>query len=544
MAGPLKGRAALKSMSAPLKRRGGKGVAGKIATAPEALDPGKALKAAKTTKAPKALDPGKGLKAPKAAPRAKGPKPPSTGAILKGRLSGRTDPALEAASVSVDFDYKLALYDIEGSLAHAEMLRAASIIDEEDADGIKRGLEALRAAIVGGGFKWDPALEDVHMNIERALTDRIGAAGAKLHTARSRNDQVALDEALYLRDAAAEADKGLRRLREALVKKAFDAADNPMPGYTHLQRAQPVLVGHHLMAYYHMLSRDRARLAGLRGRLDTLPLGSGALSGTGLPIRPEVVAKRLGFSRLAPNSLDAVSSRDLVLEYLSFAAILMTHLSRLSEDVILWCSKEFSFASLPDSLATTSSMMPQKKNPDGAELIRGKAGRTAGNLVSLLVTVKGLPLSYNRDLQEDKEPLFDTCETLSKVLPLAARIIEEIEFDYEAARLAADDPYVAATDLADHLVLQGVPFRLAHEQVGRLVAKACSLGKPLRELSDNDVWEFCPMAASRFAQTLVLEKLLEARSTTPGGTAPEAVSAQIALAFGELSAETPLEADR
>jgi argininosuccinate lyase len=463
-------------------------------------------------------------------------------AVLKGRLSSKSDPALEAASISVEFDYKLALHDITGSQAHALMLHKAGLISEEEAGDIRRGLDKLRQEIVRGRFKWEPSLEDVHMNLERALTDLIGPAGAKLHTARSRNDQVALDERLYLREAAAMADRDLRRLREALIKKAEEAGDNPMPGYTHLQRAQPVLIAHHLMAYCHMLSRDRERLAGLYGRLSAMPLGSGALSGTGLPVKPLVVAKALGFKSLSQNSLDAVASRDLVLEYLSFGAILMTHLSRFAEDVILWCSKEFSFASLPDSLTTGSSMMPQKKNPDGAELIRGKAGRAVGNLVSVLVTVKGLPMSYNRDLQEDKEPLFDTVETLAKALPLAARIAEALEFDYARARQAADDPYVPATDLADHLVLKGIPFRTAHERVGRLVAKAMAEGRSLRDLSDEEMAKLFPEAAPGLAAELTLERLLAARSTTPGGTAPKAVAAQIRKARRELALEAPLEA--
>jgi argininosuccinate lyase len=422
------------------------------------------------------------------------------------------------------------------------MLREAGLIGPKDHAAIVRGLEKVRAEIVSGRFQWQPSLEDVHMNIERALTDLIGSAGERLHTARSRNDQVALDERLYLIEAAVAADNDLRSLRSALVAKAEAAGDRPMPGYTHLQRAQPILWGHHLMAYYHMLTRDSERLEGLYGRLWTLPLGSGALSGTGLPIDPSVAAKILGFKELAPNSLDAVASRDLILEYLAFAAILMTNLSRLSEDVVLWCTREFGLARLPDHLATTSSMMPQKKNPDGAELVRGKAGRAIGNLVSLLVTVKGLPMSYNRDLQEDKEPLFDTAETLAKALPLARRIVEDMELDYEAARRAAADPELAATDLADSLALSGVPFRKAHEMVGRLVAKASAEGLDLSRLPDEMVASCCPGAEPGALGRLTLESRLAARSTTPGGTAPSAVAAQIALAKERLAGERPLSA--
>jgi argininosuccinate lyase len=461
-------------------------------------------------------------------------------AVLKGRLGAGPDPALEAVSVSVGFDRHLALQDIAGSRAHAAMLHQAGLIGAREAADIDRGLETLRLKVAAGDFPWEPALEDVHMNLERALTDLVGPAGGKLHTARSRNDQVALDERLYLRDVLADLDGALRTLRLALVEKAAAAGDRPMPGYTHLQRAQPVLIAHHLMAYYHMLTRDRARLADLAGRLGEMPLGSGALSGTGLPIKPELVAEALGFAALSPNSLDAVASRDLVLEFLALSAIMMTNLSRLAEDVVLWCSAEFGLAALPDRLATTSSMMPQKKNPDGAELIRGKAGRAVGNLVSLLVTVKGLPMSYNRDLQEDKEPLLDTVETLAKVLPLAARIVEGLEFDYEAARRAAADPFAAATDLADHLVLKGVPFRLAHERVGRLVALAHARGLALAALPEDEVAALLPEADPGVIRELTVDRLLAARSTTPGGTAPEVVAARVGEARRTLAGERGL----
>jgi argininosuccinate lyase len=417
------------------------------------------------------------------------------------------------------------------------MLRQCGLLTREEAGDIRRGLDKLKVEIAKGRLKWEPALEDVHMNIERALTDLIGPAGAKLHTARSRNDQVALDERLYLIDVCGRTVRSMWTLRACLVERASEAGHHPMPGYTHLQRAQPILIGHHLLAYYQMLTRDHDRLMALAGRLRVLPSGSGALSGTGLPIRPQDVADTLGFESLAPNSLDAVASRDLLMEFLSFAAIMMVHLSRLAEDVVLWCSQEFGFASLPDSLTTSSSMMPHKKNPDGAELIRGKAGRTIGNLVSLLTTVKGLPLSYNRDLQEDKEPLFDTVGTLDKVLPLAARIVEELTFDFARTRAAADDPYTPATDLADHLVLKGVPFRSAHERVGRLVAKAVADGRALRDLADHEVAAFCPEADPGVVRTLTLDRLLAVRSTTPGGTAPDMVDERIKDARLELIME-------
>jgi argininosuccinate lyase len=458
-------------------------------------------------------------------------------AILKGRLAQGPHPALAAASISVDFDRQLAQYDIAGSLAHARMLFEAALISQKEYEDIGRGFEIITRQIAAGEFMWKPELEDVHMNLEKALTDLVGPAGAKLHTARSRNDQVALDERLYLMASVSHVDMFLSELRYQLVLKAEHDGKMAMPGYTHLQRAQPVLVGHHLMAYYQMFSRDRQRLKDLGAKLKVLPLGSGALSGTGLPIKPEVTARQLGMSALAPNSLDAVASRDLLMEFLAIGAIMAVHLSRLAEDLVLWCSQEFDFVSLPDSLTTTSSMMPHKKNPDGAELIRGKAGRTIGNLVTLLTVVKGLPMSYNRDLQEDKEPLFDTVDTLLKVLPLASAMIRSLRFNKKKLALAADDPYTPATDLADHLVLKGVPFREAHEKVGRLVAMALELRLALRDLDDDLVAKICPEADEGIVKKLTLAHLIAARHTTPGGTAWKMVSARIKEAFGALAAE-------
>jgi argininosuccinate lyase len=375
------------------------------------------------------------------------------------------------------------------------------------------------------------------MNIEKVLTDLAGPAGAKIHTARSRNDQVALDLRLYLRQAVKDCGKLLRSLRDYLCRKASSVGQTPMPGYTHLQRAQPILLAHHLLAYYHMLSRDQERLSDLYGRLDFMPLGSGALAGTGLPIQPQLVAKELGFGHLAPNSLDAVASRDHVLEFLSFGAILMTHLSRLAEDIVLWCSTEFGFAELPDDLSTSSSMMPQKKNPDGAELQRGKAGRVFGNLFTLLTVVKGLPMSYNRDLQEDKEPLFDTVETLKMVLPLAAAMVKDLKFNLSRLSEAAADPFAAATDLADHLVLKGLPFREAHSQVGQLVAYAVRKKRPLNCLLPEELLRFCPQASPTILLDLTVENILSARFTTPGGTAPKAVASQLKKALEQLKTE-------
>jgi len=454
-----------------------------------------------------------------------------------GRFSGGTDELLEKLSASVHYDQRLALFDLAGSQAHARMLGQAGLVSREESRLMVQGLAELEKRVRSGQFNWDPKLEDVHMNLERALIELIGPAGEKLHTARSRNDQVALDIRLYLRSVVAQVEAELRALRSTLAEKAEESCEAPMPGYTHLQRAQPVTVGHHLMAYYQMLTRDQERLNDLSKRLDIMPLGSGALSGTGLPINPRLVAEDLCFSRLADNSLDAVASRDHLLEFLSFGAIVMVHLSRLAEDLILWCSQEFAFAELPDALSTGSSMMPQKKNPDGAELMRGKSGRVVGNLMALLTVVKGLPMSYNRDLQEDKEPLFDTADTLLLVLPVASRMIWGLKFNYERLRQAAEDPYSPATDLADHLVRRGVPFREAHRQAGAAVAYALKQKKALVELTPKELAKLCPAATSDVFEKMKLPAMLAARSTTPGGTAPKNVRRQVAAARRKIAAE-------
>jgi argininosuccinate lyase len=453
-----------------------------------------------------------------------------------GRFAETTDESLEKLSASVRFDRRLALFDLTGSQAHARMLGAVGLVTRAESRLMVQGLEDLKKRVEAGQFQWDPKLEDVHMNLEHALTRLIGPAGEKLHTARSRNDQVALDTRLYLKDAAARLGAGLWNLRSALVEKAAAVKSAPMPGYTHLQRAQPVLLAHHLLAYYHMLSRDQERLADLGKRLDSMPLGSGALAGTSLPIDPALVAADLGFSRLAENSLDAVASRDHLLEFLAFGAITLTNLSRLAEDLVLWCSQEFAFAELPDALTTGSSMMPQKKNPDGAELMRGKAGRAIGNLMALLTVIKGLPLSYNRDLQEDKEPLFDTVDTLDILLPVAAKMVRGLSFDLERLRAAADDPYASATDLADLLACRGVPFREAHRQAGAAVAYALQQKKSLAALTPEELNRFCPLAPAGAFAKLTLEARLAARSTF-GGPAPRSVARQLKAARQSLARE-------
>jgi argininosuccinate lyase len=455
-----------------------------------------------------------------------------------GRFDAPTDELLESFSASVQFDYKLYPYDIAGSIAHAKMLARQGLVSTEESKAMVKGLEAIRDDIRADKFQWDPKLEDVHMNIERNLAKRIGPTGEKLHTARSRNDQVALDTRLYVRDSALMIDSAIKELRLALVKQADDNIDVIMPGYTHLQRAQPVLASHHLMAYQEMLYRDQERLRDLLKRVDVMPLGSAALAGTGLPIDMKFVAKELGFSRVSSNSMDAVGDRDYLLEFLSFAAILMVHLSRLSEDLILWASSEFHFVDLSDALCTGSSIMPQKKNPDVPELVRGKSGRVIGHLMGLFTMVKGLPLTYNRDLQEDKEPLFDTVETLHQCLPIMARLISGLSFNKDAMYAAADDPVVAATDLADHLVRQGVPFRRAHALVGRTVRYCLDNNLRLDELSKTELEKLCPGVGPNVAKDLKTTAVVRARNT-PGGTAPKQVKSAIRKALKELAPPRP-----
>jgi len=450
-----------------------------------------------------------------------------------GRFSRPTDELMEAFSASVQFDYRLYPFDIAGSMAHARMLGRQGLISADEAKAIVRGLEGIRADIEAGRFQWDPKLEDVHMNIERVLSERIGPAGEKLHTARSRNDQVALDTRLYVKHAIDAVSGQIRDLRLALARQGLANKDLVMPGYTHLQRAQPILAAHHLLAYQEMLARDGERLADVYKRVDIMPLGSAALAGAGLPIDMESVARELGFSKVIANSMDGVADRDYVIEFLSAAAILMMHLSRLSEDLILWASSEFGYVDLPDELCTGSSIMPQKKNPDVPELIRGKTGRVYGNLVALLTLMKGLPLAYNRDQQEDKEPLFDTVETLTQVLPIMARLVERMTFRPDRMRAAADDPFVTATDLADHLVRQGVPFRQAHALVGRTVRHCIERGLALADLSEDEIMGLCPGAVPGVKKELTLEASLAARAAT-GGTAPQRVQAALKKVIRQL----------
>ncbi len=444
-----------------------------------------------------------------------------------GRFSEGRDPEAEAYMVSVHFDSKLALHDIRGSIAHARMLGRRGIIPAADAGKIIRGLEAIRRDIAAGKFTWDPDAEDVHMNIERELTRRIGPAGGRLHTARSRNDQVAVDVRLYLRDEIDRTADLLAGLAAAFVEAAAVNADTVLPGYTHLQRAQPVSLGHHLLAFANMFWRDRERLQDARRRINVMPLGSGAIAGSPYPLDREGVAKELGFDGVTANSMDAVADRDGIMEVLSIANLSALHLSRLAEELVLWSTAEFGFVRLAEPYTSGSSLMPQKRNPDVAELMRGKAGRVFGALATLTVAVKGLPLTYNRDLQEDKEPLFDAVETWQAGLSLAAKMIRTAKFNRTRMREAVGDPLLLATDLADALVKQGMPFREAHEQVGRLVGFAEKSGKRLDLVTDADLKGIGSAISRKMIAALTPENAMDARKIT-GGTARSEVRRELA----------------
>ncbi|HXG15282.1 MAG TPA: argininosuccinate lyase [Calidithermus sp.] len=457
-----------------------------------------------------------------------GPDSPA-GKAWGGRFTQRTDPAAERFTASLAFDRRLAPYDIQGSIAWARALARAGLLTEAERDTIVKGLEAVRAEIEAGTFPYRVELEDIHMNVERRLVELVGPVGGKLHTGRSRNDQVAVDERLYLRDAAARVGEGLRRTQAALLARAESTVEAPMPGYTHLQRAQPVVLAHHLLAYVFMLQRDRERVAAAAARADVLPLGSGALAGTAFPIDREALARDLGFAAVSPNSLDAVSDRDYVIEFLAAAAIAGMHLSRLAADLTLWATAEFGFVEFADAFATGSSLMPQKKNPDVAELIRGKAGRLYGNLLAVLTAMKGLPLAYNSDMQEDKEPLFDSVDTLEAILGVLPPLLESLTFHTERMRQAAGEGFTTATDLADYLVRRGLPFRQAHEVVGRVVRYALDHGRTLEQLAVDELRRFSDLFGPDALQAVSVEASLRARSVA-GGTAPAAVRAALAQA--------------
>ena len=450
-----------------------------------------------------------------------------------GRFNEPVTELVKRYTASVEFDNRLALFDIQGSLAHAQMLADCNIIGKQDLNDIKRGLAQVENEIISGDFEWSLDLEDVHLNIEKRLTALVGDAGKRLHTGRSRNDQVATDVRLYLRHAIDELRGLIHALQTAIVDLAAHHTHTVMPGFTHLQVAQPVSFAHHLMAYFEMLKRDAERLADTRRRVNRLPLGAAALAGASYPIKREHVAELLGFDGVCENSLDAVSDRDFAIEFTACAALIMTHLSRLSEELILWMSPRFGFIDIADRFCTGSSIMPQKKNPDVPELVRGKTGRVNGNLVALLTLMKGQPLAYNKDNQEDKEPLFDTVDTLSQTLRVYAEMMGGITVKPEAMRNAALQGYATATDLADYLVKKGLPFRDAHEAVALAVREAVQRGCDLSDLKLEELQQFSTLIADDVYTVLTLEGSLASRNHI-GGTAPRQVEAAIARARNYL----------
>ncbi|MDT8335803.1 MAG: argininosuccinate lyase [Desulfurivibrionaceae bacterium] len=451
-----------------------------------------------------------------------------------GRFSAGTAASVEEFTASHQFDRELYKHDIAGSRAHAKMLARQGLISDDERDRILAGLAAIEAAIEDGSFEFKDELEDIHMHIERALAEKIGPAGAKLHTARSRNDQVALDLRLYLREESGRIIGLITELQKGFVKLARRYLGTIMPGYTHLQRAQPLLLSHHLLAYYEMFGRDRQRMEDCLKRINVMPLGAAALAGTGLPIDREFVARELGFPAVTANSMDTVGDRDFAVEFTAVAALAQIHLSRLAEELVLWSTEEFSFVTLADSHCTGSSIMPQKKNPDIPELIRGKSGRVVGNLMSLLTLLKGLPLTYNRDLQEDKEPVFDTVRTLASCLAITAEMLENLEFNSERlAGAAGSGGFMTATDLADYLVTKNMPFREAHAVVGKVVAYCIEQNKELPGLSLEELRQFAGVIDRDVFALLSVEGSVESRRST-GGTSSVRVGEALARAETEL----------
>ena len=450
-----------------------------------------------------------------------------------GRFSEPVSERVKRYTASIPFDWRLAPFDIQGSLAHAAMLQKIGVLTAEDLADIRRGLGEILADFEAGNFAWNLDDEDIHFNIERALTKKVGDAGKRLHTGRSRNDQVATDVRLWLRDAIDRILALLRAAQVALLDLAEQHADTVMPGFTHLQAAQPVTFGHHMLAWFEMLGRDYERLVDCRRRVNRLPLGAAALAGTSYPIEREFVARELGFEGLCENSLDAVSDRDFAIEFLAAAALIMTHLSRMSEELVIWMTPRFGFIDLPDRFCTGSSIMPQKKNPDVPELMRGKTGRMNGHLVALLTLMKGQPLAYNKDNQEDKEPLFDAVDTLVDSLAIYAEMVPGIQVKPERMRQAAIEGFATATDLADYLVKKGLPFREAHEAVARAVRAAEQRGCDLADLALAELQAFSPLVSEDVYEVLTLEGSLAQRNHI-GGTAPTAVRAAVARARKRL----------
>lgn len=460
-----------------------------------------------------------------------------------GRFSGGPGEDVARFTESISFDWRLWEHDIRGSIAHARMLEKIGVLSRAELRAIEDGLGQIGEDIRAGAFKWKPELEDVHMNIEAALTRRV-PAGAKLHAGRSRNDQVALDMRLWLRDEIRTVQRGIRALQTSLVDLGEKHAEVIIPGYTHLQRAQPVYFAHHLLAYAEMFARDHERLEDCFARANICPLGAGAIAGSTLPLDREFVARELGFldargrPRISQNSMDAVSDRDFALEFCAAASILAVHLSRLAEDVILWASSEFNFIRISDAYTTGSSLMPQKKNPDIAELTRGKSARVIGDLMALLTLLKGLPMTYNRDLQEDKEPLFDAADTVRNTVQIVAAMLANTEVKPEICAAAASDPGLLATDLADWLVLKGMPFRQAHHAVGTAVALAEKLGKPLNELTTEEFKSAAPEFEDGLSELFGLKKALSRRNI-PGAPSGRQVARQLARWRKKLAPPTP-----
>lgn len=449
--------------------------------------------------------------------------------LLKGRLSGSVDAFVAEFTASVNFDYRLAEYDITGSIAHVRMLCEVGIVDAAERDAILAGLTQIQREITAGDFDWLVSLEDVHMNIEHRLIKIVGEVGKKLHTGRSRNDQVATSMRLYLRAQIDHLSDGLYDLADILLTSGKTHAGVIMPGFTHLQTAQPVTFGHHMLAWAAMLERDLERLLDCRGRVNRLPLGAAALAGTSFPVDRQFVMRELGFDALCPNSLDAVSDRDFAIEFCAFASLLMMHLSRWAEELILWSSSQFKFISLPDRFCTGSSIMPQKKNPDVPELVRGKSGRVFGHLVSLLTLMKAQPLAYNKDNQEDKESLFDTVDTVQNCIQAFAGMLPHIEPDADRMMSAAGQDFSTATDLVEYLVRQGVPFRRAHEAIGRAVSFAVLQDKTLSQLSLAELQSFNSLIKEDAVAALTPEGSVASRKHE-GGTAPAAVLAAVEAA--------------
>jgi argininosuccinate lyase len=454
--------------------------------------------------------------------------------VWSGRFNEPVSELVKRYTASVEFDKRLAAFDIQGSLAHSKMLGAQGIISQDDVAQIAQGLNEILQEIQAGQFEWRLDLEDVHLNIEKRLTDKIGDAGKRLHTGRSRNDQVSTDVRLWLRSVADDVIAGIRKLQTSIVDLAETHFDTAMPGFTHLQVAQPVTFGHHLLAYFEMLQRDAGRFADARKRINRLPLGAAALAGTSYPIDREMVAKELGFDGVCENSLDAVSDRDFAIEFTAAAALVMTHLSRFSEELILWSSPRFAFVDIADRFCTGSSIMPQKKNPDVPELVRGKTGRVTGHLMALLTLMKSQPLAYNKDNQEDKEPLFDTADTLLVTLEIYADMLRGIKVNKEAMRQAATEGFATATDLADYLVKKGTPFRDAHEVVALAVRHAVDKGCDLSDLPLAELQKFSVQISEDVYQVLTLEGSLASRNHI-GGTAPAQVKQAIARARKSLA---------